>query len=496
MSSGDEMDALKTTTRPKSRKRQRTVSPQPSTSKQSNNRKLITESSHSSPSSSDDIELIDPPPNVPANTVRPQRKKGLSKASESRPNGKVPDSQSKSKQESQAKGKAPEGQAEPKDTRVKPKPYKPKPARKLPFPVPVVEDPSNHSEPENEPEKPPMSPRINRELERWKTKTKDLEHQRDRLSQQLEELLQVRKTDAEQALDELTALYDSRSKTQESIISALQTQLASQSPFFRTSETETEPNPPSSSTHPPPNSSTSAIPHFLTRATADAEQRTLHDKLAHMRDELAAKDTVVEERERRIAELEQSVKDIRVELNAEIARSKQLLVRQPHPHTKTFSTDVDPKHFATIKFYEDFSNLLVLNVKWEPREGVEDDIVHKCIYTYVATVKDEADVWEHVERSISFSLRAYTEVSNSDSEDPEMDRRVKYTPLELDKLSDDFRERLGFLASPFTFPHKQAALFLGSLTRQMETAFEGERTGSAADEHEERREEIVDVDDL
>ncbi|KAG1754370.1 hypothetical protein EDB19DRAFT_1666107 [Suillus lakei] len=484
MSSGDEMDAWKATTRPKPRKKQRTVSPQPSTSKQQSNRKLITEPSPSCPSSSDDIELIDPPPNSAPSTARPQKKKGQGKAAESRPNGKVPDSQSKTKPESRAKGKAPE-------SHVKPRPVKPA-AKKLPFSNPITEDPSNHSDPEHEPEKPPLSPRIHKELERWKAKSNDLEHQRDKLSQQLEELFQVRKTDAEQALDDLTTLYDSRSKTQESIISALHTQLASQSPFFRTSEPD--PNPPSRSTHPPPNSSTSAIPHFLTRATADAEQRTLHDDLARMRDELAAKDAVVEERERRITELEQSVKDIRVELDAEIARSKELLARQPHPHTKTFHTDADPKHTAAIRFYEDFSNLLVLNIKWEPREGVEDDIVHTCVYTYVATVKDETDGWEHVERSISFSLRAYTEPS--ESEDPEMDRRVKYTPLELDKLSDDFKERLGFLASGFTFPHKQAALFLGSLTRQMETAFENERTGSAADEHEERREEIVDVDNL
>jgi len=74
--------------------------------------------------------------------------------------------------------------------------------------------------------------------------------------------------------------------------------------LFRTSEPDS--NPPSRSIQPPPSSSTSAIPHFLTRATADAEQRTLHDKLARLRDELAAKDAVIEERERRIAELEQS----------------------------------------------------------------------------------------------------------------------------------------------------------------------------------------------
>lgn len=477
MSSGDEMDAWKTTTRPKPRKKQRTVSPQPSTSKQPSDRNLITESSPSSPSSSDDIELIDPPLNPPS--YRPSRKMRAFEGR--RPNGKIP--------ESQAKGKAPESQTNAKDTRIKPKPVKPVAAKKLPFPVPTAEDPSNHSEPEHEPEKPPLSPRIHKEIERWKAKTKDLEHQRDKLSQQLEELFQVRKTDAEQALDDLTALYDSRSKTQESIISALKTELAKQSPFFRTSELE--PNPPSSSTHAPPNSSTSTIPHFLTRAAADAEQRTLNDELAHMRDKLAAKDAVVEERERRISELEQSVKDIRVELDAEIARSKQLLARQPHAHNKTLSTDTDQKHSAIIQFYQDFSNLLVLSVKWEPRQGVEDDIVHTCVYTYVATVKDETDAWEHVERSISFSLRTYTAL-----EDPDMDRRVKYTPLELDKLSDDFKERLGFLASGFTFPHKQAALFLGSLTRQIETAFENERTGSAADENEEMREEEVDVDDL
>lgn len=488
MSSGDEMGAWKTTTRPKPRKKRRTVSPQPSTSKQPSNRKLITEPSPSSPSSSDDIELIEPPPNLPAGTVRTQRKKRLGKASESRPNGKAPDSQSTSKPESRAKGKAPESQANAKDTHVKPKPVNPA-SGELPFPIPITEDPSDHSELEYVHEKPPMSPRIYKELERWKAKTKNLERQRDKLSQQLEELFQVRKTDAEQALDDLTNLYDSSSKKQESIISALQTQLASQSPFFRTSDPE--PNPSSRSTHLSPNSGTSAIPHFLTRATADAEQRKLHDELAHMQNELAAKDAVVEERERRITELERSVKNIRVELDAEIARSKQLLARQPHTNTKTLPADADPKNIATINFYRDFSNLLVLNIKWEPREGLEDDIVHTCLYTYVATAKDENDAWEHTEKTISFSLRVYTELSE---EDPEMDRRVKYTPLELDKLSDDFKERLGFLASGFTFPHKQAALFLGSLTRQMETAFDNE-TGSTAEEHE-RREEIVDVDDL
>lgn len=90
---------------------------------------------------------------------------------------------------------------------------------------------------------------------------------------------------------------------QEYLISALQAQLASKSPFFRTSESEPQP---SKSTHPPPNSTTSAIPQFLTRATADAEQHTLQDELERLRNELKANGALVKVRERRIGELEQS----------------------------------------------------------------------------------------------------------------------------------------------------------------------------------------------
>jgi len=144
-----------------------------------------------------------------------------------------------------------------------------------------------------------------------------------------------------------------------------------------------------------------------------------------LQDELKVKDALVKERERRVAELEQSgmfsyllylswyciystsricaVKDVRVELDAEIVRSKELLARRPHSHSqhsKAFPGEGDPRHTAAIRFYEDFSNLLVMNIKWEPREGVEDDVVHQCMYTYFGTVReDEVEVLEHVENS-------------------------------------------------------------------------------------------------
>ncbi|KAJ8581400.1 hypothetical protein M405DRAFT_832591, partial [Rhizopogon salebrosus TDB-379] len=476
--------AFQTPPRVKSRRKQRTVSPQPSTSKHLSKRTLPPNDDDE-----DDIELIDPPPNPPSNTVRP-RKEGKGKASESRPNGKVLDNHQSIKPESRAKGKAPESRA--KDGQVKPKPVKL--AAKKPPSDPSIEEASNNDD-DRDPEhmKPPPNPRIDKELERWKSKVKDLEDQRDKLSQQLEELFQVRKTDAEQALDDLTALYESRSKTQESLISALQAQLASQPHLFRTSESG--PNS-SQSTHPPPNSTTSIIPHFLTRATADAEQHMLQDELARLRDELTVKGALVKERERRITELEQGVKDVRIELDAEIARSKELFTRQPPPQSHHSRSNSDPKHAAVIRFYEDFSNLLVLGIKFEQRGGVQDDILYTCMYTYVAAAKDEEiETWEQIKKTITFSLRVYTDLSLGDG--PEPDRRVKYTPMELDKLGEDIKEHLGFLASGFTFPHNQASLFLGSLARQLESAFEEDKTGDVAvvEQYERERAEIIEVDD-
>src|SRR6266436_5150045 len=62
-----------------------------------------------------------------------------------------------------------------------------------------------------------------------------------------------------------------------------------------------------------------------------------------------------------------AVKDVHVEIDAEIARSKELLSRQPPSHSRHFRADSDIKHAAAIRFYEDFSNLLVLSIKLEQR---------------------------------------------------------------------------------------------------------------------------------
>lgn len=159
-------DSWKTTTRP--RKKQRTVSPQPSTSKHLNKRTIPEDDDDDH---SDDIELIDPPPNPPPSTARPQKKEGKAKASEIRPNGKVLDKKLNNKPESQVNGKAPESRA--REGPVKPKPVKVT-AKKPPSNL-HNEDASNHDDDKDpEHEKPPLNSRIDKELERWKSKVKDV----------------------------------------------------------------------------------------------------------------------------------------------------------------------------------------------------------------------------------------------------------------------------------------------------------------------------------
>ncbi|OAX41725.1 hypothetical protein K503DRAFT_797786 [Rhizopogon vinicolor AM-OR11-026] len=222
---------LPTTTRPEPREKQRTVSPQPSTSKQLNKRTLPADDESDY---SNDIELIDPPPNPPPNKARPQRKEGKVKALESRPNGKVPDSLSNTTPESQVKGKAPGSRA--KDGQVKPKPVKVVKKHSL---NPSIDDASNHDE-DQEHQKPPLNP-IDRKLDR---------------------VILIKRSVGESARQALATAGG-------------------------------------------------ALP---------SSQHTLRDELARLKDEVKAKAALVKERERRIVELEQNVKDVRIELDAEIAR--------------------------------------------------------------------------------------------------------------------------------------------------------------------------------
>ncbi|KIL00940.1 hypothetical protein PAXRUDRAFT_821149 [Paxillus rubicundulus Ve08.2h10] len=304
---------------------------------------------------------------------------------------------------------------------------------------------------------------INRkELERWKQKANTLETQRDALSKQLEELFQIRKTDPEEAFEQLHLQYEERAKTQDALIKELTSQLARIEPLARTGQ--------------------GVALHFLTREAADEEKRMAEQDVSRLEEIIKRKDSTLAEKTKRIAELEQLVQDANHERDAEIERSKELLARaapkgtpsNPRSNTRRpFGTD-DPKMTEVIKFYEDMSNLLVTNVKFEVvPDSEEPEILFHCIYTYFEMTRRADDIeGERIgEKSIVFTMRIFNGFGGPNgepaSEDDFIHRRIRYTPLHLDNEPDSFIKGLEYMADSFTFPSSQQGLFLNSLREKI-----------------------------
>ncbi|KAH7889586.1 hypothetical protein F5I97DRAFT_1802459 [Phlebopus sp. FC_14] len=313
-----------------------------------------------------------------------------------------------------------------------------------------------------------------KDLDRWKQKAKDIEAQRDSLSRQLEELLQVRKTEPEQALEQLQIHYEERAKgmfhdavplspqqwyvAQDTLIRELTSQLARVEPLARTGQ--------------------GVALHFLTREAADEEKKAMEQDVSRMQDALKHKDDIIAAKNERIVELDQSVRDALRERDAEIERSKDLLARvapkstpsnsRSH-HRRPFSSE-DPKITEVIKFYEDMSNLLVTNVKFEDApDSDEQEVIFHCVYTFFEMTRRAEDIeGERIgEKSIDFTMRIFNGYGGPNgepaSEDDFIHRRIKYTPLHLDKEPEAFVKGLQYMGDTFTFPCSQQGLFLNSL---------------------------------
>lgn len=309
-----------------------------------------------------------------------------------------------------------------------------------------------------------------KELERWKQRVKDLESQRDSLSQQLNELFQIRNTEPEKALEELRAQYEERAKMQDAVIKELTLQLSRVEPLARTGQ--------------------NVALHFLTREAADEEKRAMEQDMARLQDVIKHKDATIAERNKRIVELEQLVNDVTRERDAEIARSTELLTRtgskavptSSRSHQRRQFGSEDPKIIEVIKFYEDMSSLLVTNVKFEDIPGSdEQEIVFHCIYTYYEMTRSDDDIeGERLnEKSIYFTMRIFNGYGGPNgepmSDDDFVHRRIKYSPLHLDKESESFVKGLSYMGDSFTFPCSQQGLFLNSLRDRIIDAVKGTR---------------------
>jgi len=282
--------------------------------------------------------------------------------------------------------------------------------------------------------------------------------QRDALSRQLEELFRLRETDPERELQQQRLQYEARIQTQESMIKELTSQLARVEPLSRPGK--------------------SSVLHLLTREAADEEQKVLEKELARWQDTSKGKDLTISEQAKRIAELEQLGKDQQEELKMEIQRSKGLALRNTIEHQArgraqtrpTRPSTNNPKNTQVIKLYEDLTNLLVHNVKFQPSQYLDlEESCFSCIYTYV-DLEDVAD--EKKRKSLNLTLRFYHDlVDHSDTNAvtslSQLREMVDYKPLELDKETEEFIEGLEFLGDSFTFKREQLPLFIDTLRRNL-----------------------------
>lgn len=101
-------------------------------------------------------------------------------------------------------------------------------------------------------------------------------------------------------------------------------------------------------------------------------------------------------------------RDLRYELNAEIERSKALVSKPPriqppgsaskgYPRAHGILGGDDPKIAAVTQFYEDLTNLLIPNVKFEPGKYMNlDEKTFTCVYSF-ANLDDTDDMREKSE---------------------------------------------------------------------------------------------------
>ncbi|KII89147.1 hypothetical protein PLICRDRAFT_597375 [Plicaturopsis crispa FD-325 SS-3] len=300
---------------------------------------------------------------------------------------------------------------------------------------------------------------LQKEIDRLQQRLKDSESQRQALSHQVEELVRIRRTEPEEALAERSAVYEKRISTQEEMIKVLTGQLSRVEGLGKSGK--------------------APFIQFLTREAADEEKRALEQEVSQWRETAQEKDTTLRLKDERIAELEQLERDLRHELRLEVQRSQSLAskartgppsAQRPGRPGGVLGSD-NPHNADVVKFYEDLTNLLVINKKNDRGEYYElvgvEDTVFICVYSNSQDIRGNAQ-----EKSLSFSLRIHYALSDPEYTGPvtsmdQLTESVKYTPLELEKESPEYLEQLAFFNNAFTFVRDQFPTFLNTLYKNM-----------------------------
>ncbi|KAH9180724.1 hypothetical protein EDB89DRAFT_2062394 [Lactarius sanguifluus] len=297
------------------------------------------------------------------------------------------------------------------------------------------------------------------ELEKLRKERDMYKEKSEKLSKSLLQLIKTRTTEPEEKLMSRKAQYDATSRAQEELIQELTTQVSRLTPMLKKDRTSTL--------------------HFLTSEAADEEKRIFEEHLREVQEELKRKDGVIKDKDTRIAALNDQLETTQADLKAEIAHTQTLQKNpkaqreHPGPAMRARTSLInDPKHGATIRLYEDLTNLIVSSTgiqesPWAHFGGLEE-IVYTCIF-------------KSANSGLSFTLTSMYQPKPSpdpnfhsppvNSKD-DLQKMVQYTPLELEKELPEHIQKLDFLADKFTFAYDQMDYFLKTLNDHFSSASE------------------------
>jgi hypothetical protein len=169
---------------------------------------------------------------------------------------------------------------------------------------------------------------------------------------------------------------------------------------------------------------------------------------------------------------------LRGDLRAEIERAKILTGRA---NSKP-PTDINHQAAVTL-LYEDLTNILITGVKFERDPELPGGSTnYQCVYTQRSDTTARSEHLSHIIGVLNVvqqcfaGIRFQLQIWREGNEKGQETEHVRYTPLDLDKESAQFREKLDFIGSSFAFERHQIQVFFEQLKEHV-----GEAAGAEVD---------------
>ncbi|KAJ3770765.1 hypothetical protein FB446DRAFT_742956 [Lentinula raphanica] len=312
-----------------------------------------------------------------------------------------------------------------------------------------------------------------RQLEREKKFREEMEKRCEELTGQLEKIMRVRETEAEALMKAQKQQSEAEIEALKRLNTELTTNLAKIEPLMRSGKT--------------------SVLHLLTREAADEEKRKIENEVLVWRQRLEEAQEIIKEMEQSIKDKTQREKELIFELEIEKKNYMTLKAKTPHAPARPQSTVVGldgPSDVQLVRLYEDTTNLLVTRLKPQPSEYLNlDDWAATCIFTYTSS----NDARKH---NLNFVLTCRWEKIDSENDAPvmsknELQEMMYYEPMELDKESEEFVNRLQHMGTAFSFTRDQLALFLRTLYNTLDEALH-DGNAEDVDEEEDRDVEFIE----